>query len=156
MIVKASLLPFQHDGVAASSLSEWSPVPPALSSKDLSGGRIQLLNIPPIWKISWNTVTLDEDSASESISDTEDWLNWNGDLDNATNSYDDCSADFESDMKHGNVIEDPECPEQWDVSDVPNDPEMIRPMQVSSRQAENVSVMVNIFKTRRYKDVKKM
>jgi hypothetical protein len=37
-IVKASWSLFQHDGPAAFKLSEKSPVPPALSGKDLPGG----------------------------------------------------------------------------------------------------------------------
>jgi len=37
-IVKASWSNFQHDGAAAFKLSEKSPVPPALSAKDLPGG----------------------------------------------------------------------------------------------------------------------
>ena len=38
-IVKASWSLFQHDGAAAFKLSERSPLPPALSAKDLPGGR---------------------------------------------------------------------------------------------------------------------
>jgi hypothetical protein len=37
-IVKASWLFFQHDGAAAFKLSERSPLPPALSAKDIPGG----------------------------------------------------------------------------------------------------------------------
>jgi hypothetical protein len=37
-IVKASLSLFQHDCAAAFKLSERSPLPPALSAKDLPGG----------------------------------------------------------------------------------------------------------------------
>jgi hypothetical protein len=37
-IAKASYLLFQHDGVASNTLSERSPVEPALSAKDLPGG----------------------------------------------------------------------------------------------------------------------
>jgi hypothetical protein len=36
-IVKASWLLFQHDGAAAFKLSERTPLPPPLSTKDLSG-----------------------------------------------------------------------------------------------------------------------
>jgi hypothetical protein len=43
-IVKASWSNFHHDGAAAFKLSEKSPVPPALSAKDLPGGRTQVLN----------------------------------------------------------------------------------------------------------------
>jgi hypothetical protein len=44
-IIKASWSLFHHDGAAALKLSEKSPVPPALSAKDLAGGRTQVLNI---------------------------------------------------------------------------------------------------------------
>jgi len=42
-IVKASWSLFQHDGAAAFKLSETSPLPPALSAKDLPGGRTHML-----------------------------------------------------------------------------------------------------------------
>jgi len=41
-IVKASWSNFHHDGAAAFKISEKSPVPPALTAKDLPGGRTQL------------------------------------------------------------------------------------------------------------------
>ena len=81
-IVKASWSLFHHDGAAAFKLSERSPLPPALSAKDLPGGRTQILNVRRIRRINRHPVGSNEDSAPESISDTEDWLNWNGDLDN--------------------------------------------------------------------------
>jgi hypothetical protein len=37
--VKASWSLFQHDGVAAFQFAERSPLPPAMSAKDLPGGR---------------------------------------------------------------------------------------------------------------------
>jgi hypothetical protein len=97
-IVKASWSLFQHDGVAALQLSERSPMPPALSAKDLPGEQIQILNVRRIRRISRHQVESDEDSALESISDTEDCLFWNGDLDNPNDSEDDCEADDESDI----------------------------------------------------------
>jgi hypothetical protein len=44
-IVKASWSLFHHDGAAAFKLSERSPLPVALSAKDLPGGRTQILNV---------------------------------------------------------------------------------------------------------------
>jgi len=44
-IVKASWSLFQHDGVAAFKLSEISPLPPPLSTKDLPAGQTQILNV---------------------------------------------------------------------------------------------------------------
>ena len=51
-IVKASWSLFQHDGAAALKMSERSPLPPALSPKDLPGGRTQLLNVYRIRRIN--------------------------------------------------------------------------------------------------------
>jgi len=110
-IVKASWSLFQHDGAAAFKLSERSPLPPALSAKDLPGGRTQILNVRRIRKINHHPVETDDDGATQSISDTDDWLNCNGDLDNPNDSEEDCAADNESDIEHNNGIEDPECPE---------------------------------------------
>jgi len=88
-IVKASWSLFQHDGAAAFKLSERSPLPPALSAKDLPGGRTQILNVCRIERINCHPVESDDDSTPESISDTDDWLNWNGDLDNPNDSEED-------------------------------------------------------------------
>jgi len=85
-IAKASWSLFPHDGAAVFKLSERSPLPPALSAKDLLGGRTQILNVRRIRRINCHPVGSDEDSAPECISDTDDWLNWNGDLDNPNDS----------------------------------------------------------------------
>jgi len=154
-IVKASWSLFQHDGAAAFKLSERSPLPPALSAKDLPGRRTQILNVRRIRRINRHPVECDEDSAPESISDTEDWLNWNGDLDNPNDSEEDCAAADESDIEHNNGIEDPECPKQQDVSAAPNVPGLVRPTPKSKRQAEKVLVTVNAVETRRNKGGKK-
>jgi len=119
-IVNPSWALFQHNGVAAFKLSERSPLPPPLSAKDLPGGRTQIINVCQIRTINHHAVKSDEDSALESISDTEDWVNWNGDLDNLNNSEDDWVADVESDMEQDNSIEDPDSPEQQDVITAPN------------------------------------
>jgi len=96
-IVKASWSLCQHDGAAAFKLSERSPLPPALSAKNLPGGRTQILNLHRIRRINSHPVESDEDSAPESVLDTDDGLNWNGDLDIPNDSEDDCAADDESD-----------------------------------------------------------
>jgi hypothetical protein len=109
--VKASWALFQHDGVAAFKLSERSPLPPALSAKDLPGGRTQILSVRRIQRINLHPVESNEDSAPESISDTDDWLNWNGDLDNPNVSKDDFTAGNQSYIEHNNDIENLKCPE---------------------------------------------
>jgi hypothetical protein len=92
-IVKASWSNVHQDGVAAFKLTEKSPVPQALSAKDLSGGRTQVLNVRRIKGIDRHPADCDEDCSSENISDTENWLNWNGDFDNPNDSEDDWEAD---------------------------------------------------------------
>jgi len=147
-IVKASWSLFQHDGAAAFKLSERSPLPPALSAKDLPGGPTQILNVCRIRRINCHPVKSDGDSAPESISDTDDWLNWNGHLDNPNDSQEDCAAEDDSDIEHRNCIEDPECPERHDVSTSPNVPGLVWLTWKSKRQAEQVVMTVNAAETR--------
>ena len=154
-IVKASWSLVKHDGAAAFKLSERSPLPPPLPAKILPGGRTQILNVCQIQNINHHPVQSDEDSVPESISDTENWRNWNGDLDNSNDSEDGCAADIESDLEQDNSIENSECPEQRDVCAAPNVTQLIRATRKSKRQAEKVLVMVNALETRRNKGVKK-
>ena len=76
-------------------------------------------------------------------------------MDNPNDREDDCATDNESDICPNNCIEDPECPEQEDVSAVPNVPGLVRPTQKSKRQAEKVVVTVNAVEMRRNKGGKK-
>ena len=87
-------------------------MPPPLSAKDLSGGRTQIVNVWQIPKINRHPVESDEDSAPDSILDTEYCLNWNGDLDDTNDSEDDRAADVESDIEQDESIEVPEHPAQ--------------------------------------------
>jgi len=64
-------------------------------------------------------------------------------------------VDIECDIEHEKRIEDPECPEQWDVRDAINVPGLIWPTWKSKRKAEKALVMVNAIETRRNKGVKK-
>jgi hypothetical protein len=154
-IVKATWSLFQHDGAAGFKLSGRSGLPPPLTTKDLPGGRTQILNVRRIWTINHRPVESDQDSIPESISDTEDWLNWNGDLDNPNDSEDDCAAGVESDMDQENGIEDPESPEQQDEMTAPNVPGLIQPIRKSKRHAEKVLLTVNAMEMRRNNGVKK-
>jgi hypothetical protein len=126
-IVTAFCLLFHHDGAAVFKLPERSPFQPALSVKDLPGGRTQILNVRHIPRINRHPVESEEDSAPDSISDTWDWLNWNGDLDNPNDSEEDSAADDDTDIEHHNCVQDPECPEQQDMSAVPNVLGLVRP-----------------------------
>jgi hypothetical protein len=128
-------------------------LPPAWFAKDLHGGRTQLLNINQIWRINHHPVKCYEDSSPDSISDTEDWLNWNGTVDIPHDTGDDCVADHESHIEQGNGIEDPEWPLPRDVSGEPTVTGLIRPTRKSKRQAGKVLVMVNAIETRRNQGV---
>jgi len=154
-IVKASWSRFQHDGAPAFKLSERSPLPPAFSAKELPGGRTQMLIFCRIRRINCHPVESDEDSATDSISDANEWLNRNRDLDTPNDSEEDCAADDESDIEHNNCIEDQDHPEQQDVSATPNLPGFVRPTRKSKRQAETVLVTVSADETRRNQGGKK-
>jgi hypothetical protein len=105
--------------------------------------------------INHHPVESDEDSAPESISDTDHWLNWNGDLDNPNDSEEYCPVDDEFDIEHNNGIEDSECPEQQDVSAAPHVPSLVRPTRMSKGLAEKVLLTVNAVETWRNKGGKK-
>jgi hypothetical protein len=153
-IVKASWSLFQHDGAAVFQLSERSPLPPALTAKDLPGGRTQMPNVCRIRRFNCHSVESDEDSAPESISDSEDGLYWNGDLDDPTDSKDDCAADIESDIMQDNGIKHLEGPEQRNLSAAPYVAGLLPPTRKSKTQSVNLLVMVNGIKMRRNEGVK--
>jgi thioesterase domain-containing protein len=71
-------------------------VPPGLSAKDLPGGRTQALNVCRIKQIDCHPAKYDESSSPDRISDTQNWLNWNRDLDIPIDSVDHWEADNES------------------------------------------------------------
>jgi len=50
-IIKACWSIFQHDGVAPFKLSETSPLPPAVSPKNLPGSQTGVFNVHPIKRI---------------------------------------------------------------------------------------------------------
>jgi len=70
-------------------------------------------------------------------------------LDDPIDSEEDCAAGDESNIEQNNRIEDPECPEQQDVSAAPYVPRLVRPTRKSKRQAKDVLVTVNAAETRR-------
>jgi len=130
-------------------------MPPDLSAKDLPGGRTQVLNVRRIKRIDRHPAESDEDSSPESISDTENWLDWTGYLDNPHDSEDDWEADNESDMELDNCSEVSETLEVRNVSAAPNVPGLIRPIRQSNKKVENALLTVNIMETRRNKGIKK-
>jgi hypothetical protein len=154
-MVQASWSNFHHYGVAAFKLSEKSPLPPALSAKDLTGGRTQVLNLCRIKQIDRHPADRDEDNTPESISDTKNWRYWNGDLGNPNDSEDDWEAKSEPDMELDNSSEDSESMEVWNVSSARNVAELILPIPQSKNKVEKVLLTVNIMETRRNKGILK-
>jgi len=116
---------------------------------------MQVLNVRRIKRIDRHPAESDEDSSPESISDSINWLNWNGDLDNPNDSEDDWEADNESDMELHNGIEDSETPEQRNVSAAPNVPGLIQPIQRSKKTVEKALMTVNTMETKRNKRIEK-
>ena len=113
------------------------------------------MNVCRILIINRHPVKSDEVSTPESISYTEDWLTWNGDLDNPNDCEHDCAVDVEFDMDQDNSIKNAESPEQQDVSATPYVPGLIPPLWKSQRHAEKLLLMVNAMERRRNKRVKK-
>jgi len=153
--VKPSWSLCHHDCAAAFKLSEKSPVPPALAAKDLPGGRTRILNVRQIKQIDRHPADSDEDSSPESISHTEKWIVWNGDLDNPNDSEDDWEAQNESDMELDNSSEESETMELPNVSAAPNVPGLIQPIVPSMKKVEKALLTVNIMEMRRDKGIKK-
>jgi hypothetical protein len=98
-----------------------------LSANDRLGGSIQIWNVRKVKIIDLYLVESNVQSTPKSISDTENWLNWNGDLDYQNVREDNWEADDESDLEQDNGIEDPETLAQRDVNATPNVPGFIRP-----------------------------
>jgi len=130
-------------------------VAPALSAKDRPGGQSQGFNVRRIKRIDCHPAESGEDSSPESISDTEHWLNWNGDLDNPNNSKDNWKADNKSYMELDKGSEDSETLEQRNVSATQNVPGLIRPIQWAKKKIEKALMTINIMETRRNKRLKK-
>jgi len=100
---------------------------------DLPGGQTQVLNVRQLKRIDLHPAQCDESGALERISDTKNWLHLNGALENSNGSNDIWEADIESGIELGDCIEDPESPDQRDVSAAPNVPRSIRPTRKSNK-----------------------
>jgi hypothetical protein len=68
-------------------------------------------------------------------------------LDNPTDSEEVCAVDDDSDIEYNHCIEDPECPEQQDVSTAPNVSRLVQPTRKSKKQAEKILLLVNAVET---------
>jgi hypothetical protein len=90
-----------------------------------------MLNVCQIRRLNRYPVDHNEDNAPENISPTEDWLNWNCDMDYPNDTKDNSPADGESDIDQGDGSEDLDCAGQGDVSATPIVPRLIRPTRKS-------------------------
>jgi len=142
-IINAFWTIFELHGAAAFKLSERSPLPPLLSAKDLLGGQTQILNVRRIKQMCRHPAGSDDDSPPEVISDTENWLNWNGDLDNPNVGEEDWEADDESNLEQDNSIKDSVSPAQRNVSAAPIVSGLIWPWWRSKKMAEKMNLMVS-------------
>jgi hypothetical protein len=130
-------------------------VPPALLAKDLPGGQTQVLNVRQIKWIDRHPAEHDEDRSPESITDTKNCLNWNGDFDNPNDSEDEWEADNESEMELDNGSKDSETPELRNVSAAPNVPWLIWSIRRSNKKVEQAVLTVIIMETRNNKGFNK-
>jgi len=116
---------------------------------------MQVLTVHWIEQIDRHAAECDEYSSPESISDTKNWLTWNGDLDNLNDSKDDREADHKSDIDLDYGSDDSETPEHRNVSAAQNVPRMIRPIGQSKKKVEKALITVDIMEARRNKGNKK-
>ena len=135
-IIKASRSLFQLDGAAACQLSTRSPLPPALSAKGLPGGPTQVLNVHWIGIIDRHPGGSEEDRAPESISDTKNWLNRDGDIDIQKVSEVDREVDDKYEIELGNAIGHQENLERQIVCAAQNVPGLIRITNRWMKQAQ--------------------
>jgi len=127
-----------------------------VSAKNLPGGGTEMVNVRQIRRINNHPVKSDENSMPETISDPQNWLNWNGNLNHTKDRKDDCAADGESYIAQHNGMEDAECPELRDVTAESNVPELIWAPWNSQRQAGKVLVTDNPIEMRWNQGVKKL
>jgi len=135
-IIKASWWNFQPDGAVAFEMSESSPVPPALSAKDLPGAQTWDLHVHQIEIIDHHWAEHDEDCRLGSISDSKNCPNWNDDYDNSNASKDHWEAHYKSNLELDNVIKAPEILEYTDVSVASNFAAFTWPTRRSMKLAE--------------------
>jgi hypothetical protein len=125
-----------------------------VSAKDLPGGRTQVINICQIIKMDRHTSHSCEDSAPESISDTENWLTSKDDLDHPTERENECEADDKSDIEPCSGLKPSESPDHLVVHAIQNVPTLIQPIPKSIKQAEKGVVTVSAIETMRNKGIK--
>jgi predicted nuclease of predicted toxin-antitoxin system len=127
--VKSWWSAFQFDGAAAFQLTENSLLPLTLLQIDLSGGKTKVINFHRIQSINQHPPESDDDSAAECNSDTEDWHNRTGDLDDPNDYEIEGQADIKDEMY---VSDDSDVNDGLEVKAAPNIPGLIRPVRKST------------------------
>ena len=150
-IIEAFWSHFQHACVVAFKLFQRSHLPPALSAQDLPGGQIQGSNVCWIRRIGYHPVKIDGDSAPEIISDTENWLNLNGDLNFQNKNNDNSECDDESQVHLSNCFKASDIREHRMVCLAPHCPGCIWPTWTSMKQAEKGLMTDSAMETMRNK-----
>jgi hypothetical protein len=121
---------------------------------NLPGRHTQILDVHRIRRFNYRPVACDVNSTADSISDSEDWLTWSGNLDHPNVIEDDCAADFEFNIVLYIGIEDAECPEQQDASATATIHRLIGTTWKSKSQAEMLLVTVSETEMNRNQAVK--
>jgi len=133
--VKVSWSNFWQEGAAAFQLLEISPLRPALSTKDLSGWRTQVLNFSQNNTFDHHPAKGCQDWVPEYTSNTGNWLYRDGDFKHPKESEDDWEADNRSDMELENGIVNLVGPGQWNLYAAPNVSSLIQPIWRWKKQA---------------------
>jgi hypothetical protein len=108
---------------------------------------MEVFNVRQIRRINCHLARNDEDSDPENILNTENWLDWNGDQENPTDSEDNWEADNESEIELDHSMEHSKTPAQRDVSVVHNIPGLIKPTWKWKKNSEQVLMMVDTMET---------
>lgn len=126
-----------------------------MSAKHIPARHTQVLFVHIIRRIDHHPAEHHEDSAPEIIWVTEHCLDWDGDLDDSSESEEDWKADNESHIDQNNDTEDPESTQEWDVSPAPNVSRMIPLWRRSKTKADMVLMTVNTMEAKKNEGNKK-
>lgn len=124
---------FAHDGVVAFKSNE-KALPKSLPLTEIGDGQARVRHFRRIRRIDRHPNDTDGDSGGEGHSDTEDWLNWNGDFDDEDgDDENDSSADEDLDSALASISRTKVIPDPSRVDAALNIPGLIRPVRKSSR-----------------------
>lgn len=127
---------------------------PPLSAKALRAERIQVFNVRPIKRIDRDPTVTDEDSAPESVLDTEYWLDRNGDFNILNRREHEWDVDNKSEIVLEHGIRHSETSDHWDVRATLNVAGFVWPIRRSTNKADNVLVAVGTMDARRSTAIK--